>query len=173
MTYFTDVEGHTHTALGVCEHYSRLSLALRRIPIKASVALLRALLDIVEVFGAPQVVRTDNEAVFTSQLFRIGLRLMGIRHQTIALHCPWQNGRIERLFGTCKTAFKQIAITNANQLDLHLAEFRFWYNQLRPQQHLHGCTPWEVWQDQAFPRAARWEYATLGRGAFSGFYPLI
>ena len=83
MTYFTDVEGHTHTALGVCEHYSRLSLALRRIPIKASVALLRALLDIVEVFGAPQVVRTDNEAVFTSQLFRIGLRLMGIRHQTI------------------------------------------------------------------------------------------
>lgn len=110
LTYFTDVEGHTHTVLGVCEHYSRLSLALRRIPSKASIALLRALLDIVEAFGTPQVVRTDNEAVFTSRLFRIGLRLMGIRHQTIALHSPWQNGRIERLFGTCKAAFKQIAI---------------------------------------------------------------
>lgn len=173
LTYFTDVDGHSHTVLGVCEHYSRLSLALRRIPNKASITLLRTLLDIVEVFGAPQVVRTDNEAMFTSRLFRIGLRLMGIRHQTIALHSPWQNGRIERLFGTCKAAFKKIAITNAVQLDLHLAEFRFWYNQLRPHQHLHGRTPWEVWHAHTPPRAARWEYVTLGKGAFNGFYRLV
>jgi hypothetical protein len=66
------------------------------------VAILRALLDVIERFGAPKYVRTDNEAVFTSRLFRLGLRLLGIRHQRTAPFAPWQNGRIERFFGTFK-----------------------------------------------------------------------
>jgi transposase InsO family protein len=57
-------------------------------------------------FGAPKCVRTDNEAVFTSRLFRLGLHLLGIRHQRTAPFAPWQNGRIERFFGTFKERFR-------------------------------------------------------------------
>ena len=38
----------------------------------------------------------------------LALRLMGIRHQRIDPHCPWQNGRIERFFGTLKPHLRQL-----------------------------------------------------------------
>ena len=46
--------------------------------------------------------RTDNEAVLVSRLFRCGLWLLGIRQQRIEPGCPWQNGRVERFIGTVK-----------------------------------------------------------------------
>jgi putative transposase len=53
-------------------------------------------------YGKPKAIRTDNEAVFTSRLFKLFLTVAGIKHQRTHLHSPWQNGRIERLFGTLK-----------------------------------------------------------------------
>ena len=38
---------------------------------------------------------------------RFLLLLSDIRHQRSELHCPWQNGRIERLFGTLKQRLEQ------------------------------------------------------------------
>ncbi len=51
-------------------------------------------------FGKPHAVRTDNEPVFTSRVFRLALLLLGIRHQRTDLHSPCQNGQVERFFGT-------------------------------------------------------------------------
>ncbi|MDR2581667.1 MAG: hypothetical protein LBC85_11845, partial [Fibromonadaceae bacterium] len=73
--------------------------SLQAIGGKASIVLLRILLDVIEKFGKPKVIRTDNESVFTSRLFRFALWLLGIRHQRIMLHCPWQNGRVESIWG--------------------------------------------------------------------------
>ena len=50
--------------------------------------------------GKPRRIRTDNEIIFTSWVFTTFLKLVGIRHQRIQTCAPWQNGRIERLFGT-------------------------------------------------------------------------
>jgi transposase InsO family protein len=99
-------DGESRTVLGLVDHGTRACLALRSLPTKASIAILRALLDVIERFGAPKCVRTDNEAVFTSRLFRLGLHLLGIRHQRTAPFAPWQNGRIERFFGTFKERFR-------------------------------------------------------------------
>ncbi|MCP3994447.1 MAG: transposase family protein, partial [bacterium] len=60
-----------------------------------------------ECFGKPRCIRTDNESVFTSVLFRLGLRLLGIRHQLTAPFAPWQNGRVERFFKTFKELARQ------------------------------------------------------------------
>ncbi|MEM9594705.1 MAG: integrase core domain-containing protein [Acidobacteriota bacterium] len=46
--------------------------------------------------------RTDNEAVFTSRRFRWVLIVLGLRHQLTQVASPWQNGRVERFFGTLK-----------------------------------------------------------------------
>lgn len=78
-------------------------------------------------------------------MFSTGLRLFGIRHQRIDLHCPWQNGRVERFFGTLKGILCRCSIHSAAVVDNFLADFSHWYNQLRPHQNLGGMTPQEAW----------------------------
>ena len=89
--------------------------------------------------------RTDNEPIFTSRVFRLTLILLGIHHQTTDLHCPWQNGRVERFFGTLKESLDQLAVTSLDALNSALGEFRFFYNRVRPHQNLAGATPAEAW----------------------------
>jgi transposase InsO family protein len=57
---------------------------------------------------------------------------------------PWQNGRIERFFGTLKAALRDYAIRDGQHLWQALAGFHVWYNAVRPHQHLAGCTPSQV-----------------------------
>ncbi len=93
----------TACVLGIIDHGTRLCLSLKSISDKASITLLKALITAIEAYGKPKAVRTDNESVFVSKLFRFGLWILGIRHQRTQIHCPWQNGRIERFFGTFKS----------------------------------------------------------------------
>ena len=101
-----------------------------------------------------QHIRTDNERCFTSPAFSQALKNLGIHHQTTELHCPWQNGRIERLFGTLKQQLNQIHIQSAEHLQSLLDEFKYGYNTIRLHQHLGYQTPHEVWQQQRQSPAA-------------------
>jgi transposase InsO family protein len=65
LTGKMDSAGVVHPILGIVDHGSRLAVSLRLLPDKATIAILRALLDAIERFGKPRAVRTDNEAVFT------------------------------------------------------------------------------------------------------------
>lgn len=58
-------------------------------------------------YGKPRSVRADNEAMLVSWRFTAVLAMLGIRHQKTDIGCPWQNGRIERLFGTLKERLDQ------------------------------------------------------------------
>ena len=127
------------------EHGSRANLCLHGLRDKASITLLRHLLDAIEKYGKPQFLRTDNEAVFTSRLFRFGLWLLGVKHQRTDKGCPWMNGRIERFFGTLKEKLRHWEVDSPEQLNSALGQFRFWYNHVRPHQNLDGRTPAEVW----------------------------
>jgi transposase InsO family protein len=127
------------------EHGSRANLYLKALADKASITLLRALLDAVEKYGRPHFIRTDNEAVFTSRLFKMGLWILGIKQQTSDPGCPWQNGRIERFFGTLKQKLNKRDVSSLEGLNTALRQFRFWYNHTYPHQNLAGCTPAEVW----------------------------
>ena len=51
------------------------------------------------------------------------MRLLNIRHQKLELHCPQQNGRIERLFGTLKQKLDQLSISGMIDLNSALHEF--------------------------------------------------
>ncbi len=141
-----DAQGNLNHILGIVEHKSRMSLGLTALKDKASISILRLLLDAVERYGKPKLLRTDNEPVFNSWLFKFSLWLMGISHQRIDACCPWQNGRIERFFGTLKDKVNQWQVGNPEQLGGALTQFRFWYNHVRPHQNLGGRTPAEVWR---------------------------
>lgn len=141
----TDEQGQPHFLLGVIDHGTRCCLDLQALKDKTSISILRALLDAIERHGKPRALRTDNEAIFRSPIFRFVLWKLRIRHQRIDRHCPWQNGRIERFFGTLKSKLNHLIVTDHDALNLALGYFRFWYKQVRPHQHLQGRTPHEVW----------------------------
>jgi transposase InsO family protein len=107
--------------------------------------LLQELIQAVKQYGRPQFLRTDNEAVLVSRLFRVGLWLLGIRQQRIQPGCPWQNGRVERFIGTVKRELRQDVLTGDRDLKSKLTSIRTWYNHDRPHDHLQGRTPAEVW----------------------------
>ena len=79
----TDQDGRAHLAGAIVDHASRACVRLQQVPDKSSMRLLRKLVQTVRRYGPPTFLRTDNEAVFTSQWFRWGLRLLGIRQQRI------------------------------------------------------------------------------------------
>jgi transposase InsO family protein len=95
--------------------------------------------------GKPRLVRTDNKCCFTARVFRTGLRWLGIGHQRIDLHRPWQNGPVERFFRTLKPFLKQWQFEGRTALQVSLTEFAAWYNGMRPHQTLGGLTPLEAW----------------------------
>jgi len=145
MTGIEDTDGRTKTVLGILDHGTRRCLSLKSISDKASITLLKALLAAIEAYGKPKAIRTDNESVFVSKLFQFGLWILGIKHQKTHVHCPWENGRIERFFGTFKF-YSDRVIFNAKKIQFALDEFRFWYNRVRPHRHLGGRTPDEAWE---------------------------
>ena len=145
LTGKTDAKGTLHFLLGVLDHGSRALLHLQAPHERTSHALLATLSEIISNYGKPKIIRTDNEAIFTSRTFRHGLKFLGIRHQLTDPGCPWQNGRIERLFGTLKQKLDQWQVPGFAQLNHDLGVFRYWYNHIRPHQNLGGKTPAEAW----------------------------
>jgi len=141
----TDQCGQPHVALAILDHASRACLRLQRLPDKSSWTLLLKLVQAVTQYGRPTFLRTDNEAVLVSRLFRFGLWLLGIRQQRIEPGCPWQNGRVERFIGTVKRALRQEPLTSDKDSGTKLTSIREWYNHDRPHDHLQGRTPAEVW----------------------------
>ncbi len=161
------------TVLGAIDHGTRACLALEALGSKATIQILRVLLDIIERFGKPTFVRTDNESVFNSRRFRACLIFLGIRQQLTQVASPWQNGRIERFFGTLKQRWRARAPPPASwtELTVDLQRFRTWYNQVRPHQHLGGLPPAWLW-DGKTKRSSSLpsEHFEAWNGALTGFY---
>jgi transposase InsO family protein len=166
------LEGLTRIVLGILEHASRVVLWLEALETKSTWALLSKLGEAIKRYGKPRAVRTDNEAVFVSRTFRSALFLLGIRHQRTDLGCPWQNGRIERFFGSLKEKLDRLALDSLPALNGALAEFRFFYNHVRPHQNLAGRTPSEAWSGvNPFTHAPKGEYwFETWDGLLRGYY---
>jgi transposase InsO family protein len=137
---------------GLLDHGSRAVLSLEALRDKSAITLLRLLLVAIERYGRPRILRTDNEAVFTSRLFSFGLRWLGIQHRRTQPHSPWQNGRIERLFGTIKPLLRRFAPGDLAELHSALRTLGRTYNHLRPHMALGGKTPAHAWREQASGR---------------------
>ena len=110
---------------GIVEHSSRAVLSLQALRDKSSWTLLGYLFLAIGQYGKPHFVRTDNEAVFCSRLFRWVLAVFAIRHQRIEPGCPWQNGRIERFFGTLKAKLDEWSVRFLDELGNALLQFQF------------------------------------------------
>lgn len=172
LTGKTTLDGQTRLVLGIIEHASRAALMLEALHSKSSWTLVGKLVAAIKRYGKPKMVRTDNESIFTSRVFRMALFLLGIRHQRTDLHCPWQNGRVERFFGTLKTSLDQLAVTSFAALNSALGEFRFFYNHVRAHHNLAGATPAETWDgiDPYMTRFKQEYWFEAWDGLLQGYY---
>jgi putative transposase len=169
LTGNTDSSSRQRMILGVLDHGTRACLALTALTDKRSLRLLHILIGCFRKYGLPRTIRVDNEACFNSRLMRGALTLLDVRLQATQPHCPWQNGRIERFFGTFKAKMNQIMVADAMELRLRLGEFRTWYNHIRPHQHLGGRTPAEAWNGICRSMAEPKFYSTWD-GLLTGWY---
>jgi putative transposase len=161
------------TVLGLIDRGSRRLLALKTLPRKCTWTLLGHLCLAIADHGKPHAVRTDNEGMFTSPLWAAALRWAGIRHQRIEPGCPWQNGCIERLFGTLKPVLRGLILPTAQALQQALGEFTAFYNAVRVHQNLGRLTPMEAWRGQTrvdvMRRAGRGEWVSALGGQLFGY----
>ena len=146
LSFKTGQHDKLNNILGIIDHGSRLAISLTTVINKRSWTILGHLCLAIGKYGKPKTIRTDNENIFNSFVFRTLLKLAGIKHQQTQVCAPWQNDRIERLFGTLKSLLKQLEIPNSIALEMALCEFKLFYNYVRPHQNLNGLTPAEVWQ---------------------------
>ena len=167
LTGKADPSRTTHCVLAILDHASRAALWL-----EASWALIGKLAQAIQRYGKPRLIRTDNESVFTSSVFRLALFLLRIRHQRTDPGCPWQNGRVERFFGTLKGKLDQLLVESPQALNAALGEFRFFYNHVRPHQNLGGGTPAEAWTgvDPYTTRFKREYWFEAWDGLLCGYY---
>jgi len=167
-----DTASGMHMILGLIDHGTRALLRLTALPNKCSWTLLGHLFLAIGKYGKPKAIRTDNESVFVSRLFRAVLKLADIKHQRSDPGCPWQNGRIERLFLTLKQQLDRIEVESFATLNSLLGEFRFFYNRIRPHQHLCGWTPAETWAGtDPYARPVKQEFwFEAWDGLLAGYY---
>ena len=137
--------GEKITTLGLIDQGTRRKLCLCAIARKCTWILLGHLCFAIAEFGKPRSIKTDNEAMFTSWLWKRALRWAGIRPQRIKPRHPWQNGRIERFFGTLKTALRGMKFSSHALAQQALDEFAGFYNHARPHRNLGALTPIEAW----------------------------
>ena len=172
MTGKMDDQRNIHSILGIVDHGSRKALCLLPLRDQSTIAILRALLDVIERCGKPRRLRTDNGPQFRSYLFRFCLTILRIKQQFSKPGMPWMNGRIERLFGTLKERLNLLAVMDFKALELALSEFKIWYNHARPHQHLGGRTPGEVWSgiDPFKQGPKQIQYVVGWGGLLTGYY---
>lgn len=159
--------GESADVWGIIDHGSRTVLQLEPLMRFNSLILLGKLLIACGEYGMPKAIRSDNAAVFKTLLMRTALKLLGVKQQFTQLHSPWQNGRNERFWRTCKetlgtkpvrfrqglrTLEEQMRFASIEALQSVLDEFRDFYNHSRGHQSLNGKTPAMVWNAQVAKR---------------------
>lgn len=139
---------HQCPVLGILDHGSRFAVSLTPLVNKSAWILLGHLFIAIGKYGKPKAIRTDNEPVFVSQRISFFLKLFKIIHQKTDKHSPWQNGRIERFFGSLKRALRIQPHLNGKLLFVWL----HYYNTDRPHQHLNNKTPAEIFYSAKYNR---------------------
>jgi len=98
----------------------------------------------------PRILYTDNGGQFVSKIFEDCLRVRGIFHHKTDPGCPWQNGKVERLF---RTLFDEWINFHDYQtpktLSDSLEEFRQWFNNEREIQKLGYKTPMQIMKEKS------------------------
>lgn len=98
----------------------------------------------------PKELWVDNGKMFISKAFKGYVKSCGIQIHFLEKGSPWQNGKIERLFGTLKHEWiKYRRYGTPETLNNSLKEFRRWFNGEREIQKFDYKTPNKIAREKA------------------------
>lgn len=146
MDFMSDAltNGRKFRTFNVIDQYNRECLGIR---VAFSIPAKRVVLEldrIIEKYGKPAAIRTDNGPEFTSKVFQNWLHERKICWSPIEKGKPQQNGIIERFNRTVREAVLDACLFPTlqdaqNECDTFITE----YNEVRPHQALNYKTPKE------------------------------
>lgn len=116
--------------------------------------------EIVNQFGPPRSIISDNGTSFTSGAVQTYARKMGINWKTTLAYAPMSNGRAERMVGTLKNGIKKTINGKSVQWDKALEKVLFGYRRRKnssgfsPFELLYGQTPRLLNSDHKFVETA-------------------
>lgn len=146
MDFMSDalINGRKFRTLNVIDQYNRECLGIgvaHSIPARRVVLVLERIID---KYGKPTAIRTDNGPEFTSKVFQKWLHEQNIRWSPIEKGKPQQNGIIERFNRTVREAVLDASLfLTLQQVQKECDEFIAEYNEERPHEALKNKTPKE------------------------------
>ena len=128
--------------LNVIDHHNRKCLGIFVDFSLPSIKVIEALERVIDFYGKPKSIRTDNGPEFTSKRFILWMHKRKIEHIRIQPGKPAQNGIVERFNRTFR---EDILDANIFQSIAHVQQkSNDWideYNNERPHQSLKYSTP--------------------------------
>jgi putative transposase len=138
--------------LTVIDEYTRQSLWIECGRHLTSVDVVRVLEQLVELYGLPHAIKSDNGAEFTAKKVQEWIKERGIGARFIEPGSPWQNGHNESFNGVfrdgCLNRWLFASVREAREAtEAWLQE----YNMEPPHGSLGGRSPalfYEQWEEQ-------------------------
>ena len=106
-----------NTYLLVADPYSRFPV-IRRLTGLSSPSVIAHLRAILEEYGIPEIIQSDNGPQYSSSKFRRFTEQYGFKHITSSPHFAQSNGFIERMVRTVKQLFNKAEETRTDHLAL-------------------------------------------------------
>jgi putative transposase len=137
--------GQALKCLTVVDEWTRECLALE-VGSSLGAAQVIAVLDrLVEEYGVPEVLRSDNGPEFIARALRIWAMDRGGQIATIQPGKPWQNPNSESFNATFRReCLDQEWFANLREARILIEQYRHKYNTRRPHSSLNYATPAEV-----------------------------
>lgn len=136
--------GRKIRTLNVIDQYNRVCLGLK---VAHSIPARRVILELermIESYGKPAAIRTDNGPEFTSKAFQTWMKNQKIRWSPIEKGKPQQNGIIERFNRTVREDVLDACLFDTiEQAQDECDMFMRYYNNERPHESLKHQTPSE------------------------------
>jgi transposase InsO family protein len=151
MTPKRIAKGKIQYIFGVIDACTRRVLAVRNYDGCTSAEVIDCLYVAIINNGGkkPRMLYTDNGGQFVSKIFEDCLKVQCIFHHKVDKGCPWQNGKIERLFKTLFDEWINYRRYNTERsLKESLEEFRNWFNNEREIQKLGYKTPMQILKEK-------------------------
>ena len=123
--------------LNVEDDCSRYLLSIRRYPQLTTKHVTRLLDELIQTYGTPRQILTDNGAIYQKQ-FDKWCRKHGIEHIRSRINKPTTTGKVEKTHDTYNREIHKYR---------NPEEFRYGYNTQRPHESLDCKTPTEVYNE--------------------------
>jgi putative transposase len=145
FTFDRCANGQALKSLSIVDEWTRECLAIEVGTSLTAVQVIAVLELLIEKYGAPQVLRSDNGPEFIARALRIWALLHHSEIVTIAPGKPWQNGSVESFHATFRReCLDAEEFAHLREAKIVIEQWRWEYNTQRPHSSLGYRTPAEV-----------------------------